>query len=290
MNYFLHILIMINIYIILTTSTNLLVGVTNLVSLGQAAFYGLGAYFTVFALVILHLPFIPTLVLSMLLTGLISLFIAYSSLRLRDDYFILATLGFQLITYSILYNWIAVTRGPYGIPGIPSPKLFGIIKISGVIPFFIVSSILMIIVIFTFYKLIYSPFGRVLKGIRDDNISVLALGRNVAKFKIITFIISSSFLAIAGFIYATYITYIDPTSFNLDEAIFILSALLIGGTGNIKGPIVGAIFMVLLPEIFRFLGLPDSVAANLRQIFYGLSLIIFMRYRPIGLAGDYNIK
>jgi len=290
MNYIFHIVIMINIYIILCVSTNLLVGMTNLLSLGQAAFYGIGAYIAVLSLMILNLPMIPTILLVMIGTAIASLLIAYPSLRLKGDYFVLATLGFQLIFFTILYNWVSVTRGPYGIPGIPSPKLFGIISISGLIPFLILSSIFSVLIVFIFFKLVHSPFGRVLKGIRDDEIAVLSLGRNVTSFKIWAFVISSAFIGIGGFIYATYVSYIDPTSFNLDEAIFILAALLIGGTGNIKGPVVGAVFVVVLPELLRFVGFPDSVAANLRQIVYGLTLIILMRYRPQGLAGDYKLQ
>ncbi len=281
---------MMNIYIILTVSTNLLVGMTNLLSLGQAAFYGIGAYLAVWALMILHIPLIPTIVLVMLGTAAFSLFIAYPTLRLKGDYFVLGTLGFQLIVFTILYNWVSVTRGPYGIPGIPSPKLFGLITISGLIPYLIFSLVMSLLTIFVFYKLIHSPFGRVLKGIRDDEIAILSLGRNVTAFKIWSFVISSAFIGVAGIIYATYVSYIDPTSFNLDEAIFILAAVLIGGTGNIRGPVVGAIFVVILPELLRFVGFPDAIAANMRQIIYGLSLIILMFYRPQGLAGEYRLR
>jgi len=290
MNYFFHIIIMINIYIILTVSSNLLVGMTNLVSLGQASFYGLGAYFTVFCLVVLQTPLLPTIIISMVLTSLISLLLALPSMKLKGDYFILVTLGFQMIVYTILYNWIPVTRGPYGIPGIPSPKLFGFFKIAGIIPYLILTTIIVFIIIFIFRRLINSPFGRVLKGIRDDEISSLALGKNVNQFKTTVFMISSAFIAVAGFIYATYVTYIDPTSFGLDESIFILSALLIGGIGNIKGPVAGAIFVVVLPEILRFVGLPSSTGANLRLIIYGLLIIILMRFRAEGIAGDFKVK
>ena len=281
---------MINIYVILTVSTNLLVGMTNLLSLGQAAFYGIGAYLAVFALMVLKLPLIPVIILVMIGTALFSLIIAYPSLRLKGDYFVLATLGFQLIVFTILYNLVSVTRGPYGIPGIPAPKLFGVMQISGLVPFLILSLILAIITIFVFYKLVHTPFGRALKGLRDDEIAISSLGRNVTVFKIWAFVISSAFIGIAGFIYAAYVSYIDPTSFNLDEAIFILAAVLIGGTGNIKGPVVGAIFVVVLPELLRFVGFPDSVAANLRQIVYGMSLIVLMLYRPQGIAGEYRLQ
>nr|NQU89624.1 branched-chain amino acid ABC transporter permease [Bacteroidota bacterium] len=288
MNYLLHILIMVNIYIILTVSANLIVGLANLLSLGQAAFYGIGAYITAWALMTLGLTLFPALLLSILITASIGFIIGIISLRLKDDYFILATLGFQIIIYTVLYNWISVTRGPYGIPGIPSPKLFGLVEIDGILPFFLLSSILAIAVIVIFRNLIYSPFGRALKAMRDDSIALLSLGRNITKLKTQAFTIASGFSAVSGFLFAAYITYIDPTSFNLDEAIFIISAVMIGGTGNIKGPLIGAAFVVILPEMLRFVGMPDNIAANMRMIIYGLILIVLMMFRRQGLAGDYK--
>ncbi|NLO03109.1 MAG: branched-chain amino acid ABC transporter permease [Bacteroidales bacterium] len=290
MEYVIHLIILINIYIILTTSSNLLVGLTNLLSLGQAALYGIGAYLSVLALMVFHWPLIPTLLFSMIITSLLSLLLAWPSLRLKGDYFVLATLGFQLIVFTILYNWVSVTRGPYGIPGIPAPKLLNNIEISGLWAFFVLSLVLVVVVVFLFHNLIHSPFGRALKGIRDDELSMQALGKNVTALKIQAFVISSAFIAISGFLYATYVSYIDPTSFNLDESIFILSALIVGGLGNIRGPVIGALVVILLPEALRFIGLPDSVAANMRQIIYGLALIVLMRFRPQGIAGNYSIK
>lgn len=288
MNYWLHIIIMINIYIILTVSTSMMTGLSNLLSLGQAAFYGIGAYITVLALKVMGLPLIPSVILAFLVTAIFAYLIGYVSLRLEGDYFILATLGFQIIVYTILYNWISLTKGPYGIPGVPSPKLFGICKINGIPSYLVLSSIFSGITIFIFHRLIHSPFGRALRGLRDDRISMLALGKNVNNLKIKSFVISSAFAALSGFIYASYITYIDPTSFNLDESIFIISAVLIGGTGRVRGPVAGAIFVVIIPELLRFVGMPDAVAANMRMIIYGLSLILIMRYRSQGIAGIYK--
>jgi branched-chain amino acid transport system permease protein len=290
MGYLIHIIILINIYIILTTSTNIVVGMVNMLSMGQAAFYGIGAYLSVLALMIFHWSIVPALLFTMVITGFTSLLVSWPSVRLKGDYFVLASLGFQLITFTILYNWVSVTKGPYGIPGIPSPVLAGGIKISGLWPFLALSCILAFIVISLFHRLIHSPFGRALKGVRDDELSMQALGKDIKVLKIQAFAISSSFIAIAGFLYATYISYIDPTSFNLDESIFILSALIVGGLGNIRGPVIGAIFIILIPEGLRFIGLPDSVAANLRQIIYGLALIVLMRYRPQGIGGTYTLK
>lgn len=286
MEYILHIIIMLNIYIIMVLSANLPVGMAKMLTMCQAAFYGIGAYVGTFFLMQYDLPFVVIGGIVMLITGLFSLLVSYASVKLKDDYFILATLGFQMIVYTILYNWTDVTRGPYGIPGIPSIKLLGVLPISGVWGYAILSSVLAVIVALLFYKMIKSPYGRALKAMRYDEQSVKALGRNTSMFKVETFFLSAAFSGLAGIIYASYVSYIDPTSFTLDESIFIITALFIGGVGNIKGPILGAMFVVVLPELLRFVGLPDAIAANMRQIIYGLVLVIIMFVRPQGLLGE----
>jgi branched-chain amino acid transport system permease protein len=281
---------MLNVYILLVLSANLPVGLANLLSICQAAFYGIGAYFSAYFLMQFNLPFIVIVLIVMGLTGLCSLIVSFASIKLKGDYFVLATLAFQMIIFTILYNWTSVTRGPYGIPGIPSVKLLGIWSVSGVYGYAILTTIISAVVIFVFKHLKYSPFGRVLTAIRSDELAVSSLGRNPIKFKTWAFFISAAFSGLAGLIYASYISYIDPTSFTIDESIFILTALFIGGIGNIKGPVLGAVFVVLLPEILRFVGLPDAIAANLRQIIYGLTLVLVMCFRPQGLWGKIVLK
>lgn len=290
MEYIFHILIMLNIYVMLVLSANLTIGMANLLTMCQAAFYGIGAYIGTFFLLQFNLPFVVIAFAVMLLTGLFSWLVSYASVRLKGDYFVIATMGFQLIVYTILYNWTDVTRGPYGIPGIPGIKLLGLFELSGVYAYFALSLVVAAIVVLVFYRLVKSPFGRTLNAIRADETMVQALGRNTVAFKAWAFFISAAVAGLAGVIYASYVSYIDPTSFTLDESIFIISALFIGGIGNIKGPILGALFVVLLPELLRFVGLPDSVAANLRQIIYGLALILVMYFRPQGLWGKTILK
>jgi len=290
MEYLLHIVIMLNIYILLVLSANLPVGLANLLSICQAAFYGIGAYFSAYFLMQFQLPFVVVALIVMALTGLCSLVVSFASVKLKGDYFVLATLAFQMIVFTILYNWTSVTRGPYGIPGIPSVKLLGIWSISGVYGYFILTTILSAVVIWIFTRLKFSPYGRVLTAIRSDELVVASLGRNPVRFKTWAFFISAGFSGLAGLIYASYISYIDPTSFTIDESIFILTALFIGGIGNIKGPVFGAVFVVLVPEILRFVGLPDAVAANLRQIIYGLCLCLIMYLKPHGLWGKIVLR
>jgi branched-chain amino acid transport system permease protein len=289
MNYILHIFIMINIYFILALSLNLLVGYTGLLSMCHAAFYGIGAYISTLAIMKLHIPFIPSLLLSVAGAILLSFLISIPSLRLKGDYFVLASLAFQIIIFTILYNWIGLTRGPYGIPGIPRPKLFGT-EIDSIPSYFIFSLIVAGICGVLLYLIKNSPFGRVLKAIREDEIATAALGKNVMKFKIIAFAIAAGFGAVPGVLFAGYMRYIDPTSFTLMESVFIISIIIIGGTGNISGPLIGTVLMVILPEILRFLSMPDAIAANMRQIIYGLLIILIMRYMPQGILGEYKFQ
>ena len=254
MEYILHIIIMLSIYAILVLSANLPVGMANLLTMCQAAFYGIGAYIGTYFLMQFNFPFVVLALIVMVATGLFSLLVSFASVKLKDDYFILATLGFQMIVYTILYNWTDVTRGPYGIPGIPTIKLFGVLPLSGVWGYVALVVVLAVVVGLFFYAIKKSPYGRVLRAMRRDEQAVKALGRNTTLFKMETFFLSAAFSGLAGVIYASYVSYIDPTSFTLDESIFIISALFIGGIGNIKGPVLGALFVVLLPEL-----LPKSV-------------------------------
>jgi len=289
MNYILHILIMIEIYLILGLSLNLLMGYGGLFSLAQAAFYGVGAYISALMMINLGMNFFLTLPFAILGCMLLALIVALPSLRLKGDYFMLATLSFQTLVFTILYNWIPVTRGPYGIPGIPSPVLFGF-KISEVWQFFLLGLVFTAAAVYIFKKLYHSPYGRALKAIRDNELLAVSLGKNTTQFKVTAFVISGGIAALAGALFAAYVSYIDPTSFTLDESIFIVTIIVVGGTGNLKGPIIGAFIILIIPEILRFLHIPDTIAPNIRQIIYGALIVLMMRLRPQGILGDYKFE
>ena len=289
MNYLFHIGIMIGIYGMLAYSTNLLTGFGGLLTMTQAAFYGLGAY--VYALLSHHYgwPFIATLPCAILFCGLIGWVLGLAVLRFRNETFVLATLGFQMIVYVILYNWTDLTRGPYGISGIARPSFFGM-AIESVPQFFFFTTVVSLLV-FGIMILIYrSSFALALKALRDDEAAAQTLGVSPQRQYVRAMIISSALAAIPGVCFASYVTYIDPTSFTLSESIFIVSILLVGGSGNLKGPFCGVLFMLLLPEILRFVGMPDAIAANMREIIYGILLILLMYLRPQGIAGAYAVK
>jgi len=280
---------MISIYTILTLSLNLPIGYAGLLSLAQAAFYGIGAYAMTLLMMNQGFSFLGAMAAAIILSSILSILVSYPSIRLKGDYFILASLAFQIIIFTILYNWTDLTRGPYGIPGIPRPEVLGI-RFDNLYKFFALSGGIALIIFLITKRLYSSSFGLVLKAIREDELSAISIGKNVKRFKILAFAISSGITAIAGALYASYVTYIDPTSFNLDESIFILSIVIVGGSGNMRGPIIGTLLMLLLPEGLRLIGIPDSVAANVRQIIYAMILILLMRFRPQGLAGEYRFE
>lgn len=288
MAYVFHILVMLNIYIILVLSLNLPSGMSNLLTLCQAAFYGIGAYIGTFFLMRFNFSFLLIVAVVVLVNGLLSLIISFASIKLKGDYFVLASLGFQMIVYSILYNAVNLTNGPFGISGIPSIRLIGGHALSSVTEYLVLTLLVVLATVGVSIILGKSPFGRALRAFRSSELPMVALGRNPVAYKAWTFFFSAAFAGIAGVLYASYASYIDPTLFTLDVSLFLVSALFVGGTGNVKGPILGAVFVVLFPELLRFIGMPEGIAASLRMVVYGIALLLIVFFRPQGLMGENN--
>lgn len=287
MEYFLHILILIGIYVILSVSLNLIVGYTGLLSVAHAAFYGVGAYVAALLAIKFHSPFLVNIILAIVFGGLLGAMVGIPTLRTRDDYFMVTTFVFQVIIFSIFNNWVSFTGGPMGLPGIPAPSFFGW-RIESHLDYLIVVLVFSLLVVILSLQIGHSPFGRVLKAIREDEIFSQAHGKNIAFFKIAIFVIGAGMASVAGLVYAYYISFIEPTSFTVMESIFIISIVIIGGAGNIWGSIVGATFLVALPEALRFIGMPNAIAANIQQLIYGALLVLCMLYRPQGFLGEYS--
>lgn len=289
MDYLIHILVMIGIYLILSYSLNLLIGFSGLLSLCHAAFYGIGAYIYTLISTKLGFSFLTSTLIAFIGTGIIAFLVSLPSLKFRGDFFVIVTLGFQMIFFVIADNWISLTSGPYGITGIPRPVIFGW-KINKTWEFLIIVLIFDLIFCSFLFLLYNSPFGLILKSLREDEKAAEALGKSSFSYFLKAFVLSGSIASISGALFASYMTYIDPTSFTLDESIFLVTILLLGGSGNKIGPFLGVLIMILVPEALRFLGLPDSIAANLRQIIYGIALIVLMYFRPKGMAGEFEVK
>jgi branched-chain amino acid transport system permease protein len=287
MSYIFNILIVCEIYLILALAMNLLAGYSGLLSLSQAAFYGTGAYATALLLTRWHFSFPAALLAAILFSMVCCLPVIWFAIRLRDLFFTLATLSWQIVVFAVLYNWNSVTNGAIGITGIPKPNLLGVPLVSGG-AFAVFGGVVTVIVLAFFLFLQKTPFIRVLQGIRDDQLAMMTFGKRPGYYKAVAILISSAVAAIAGALFATYYSFVDPTSFTFDESILILSIVLIGGLGSIRGAVAGALFYVLLPEALRFLAVPDNFAANLRMMIYALVLILVVRYRPNGFFGKYK--
>ncbi len=287
MDLFLHLCIMIAIYIIFALSLNLEVGYTGLFNFGHVAFFGIGAYTS--ALLTLHrVPFELSLLLALAMACLWGFLLSLPSLRLRGDYFGIATLGFGEIIRMVFQNEVWLTKGPMGLPGIPKPTLFSYrfatlhLYLSLVLAFTILTFLILRVIL-------RSPFGRVLKAIREDEIAAAALGKNVLRFRIKSFVIGSLFAGLAGALWAHYTTFISPGDFTLLETILVLLIVVLGGKGTEWGPVLGAIVLIFFQESLRFLRLPAEWTrhlAPLQQMIFGGLLILLMIFRPEGLIRE----
>lgn len=286
--YFIHLLILIGIYFILAISLQLSLGYSGLLNLGHIAFFGIGAY----AYAILALGGLSS-IFCLLIAGIISALFGYllsiPTNKLKGDYLALMSLGFSFVIYAILLNWTKLTRGPLGLPGIPRPIIFGF-DFSGNLSFFILVLIIATASYLFLHRLVKSPFGRALEATRDDELATRSLGKNTFRLKSISLIISAFIAGITGSLFAPYITFIDPSSFMFTNLIPILLIVIIGGIASLSGTFFAVIAVVLLPELFRFIGLPSEILGPVRQIFYALVLILIVYFKPRGFYGKINLE
>lgn len=299
MNYLLHLIIYFSIYGILALSLNLVVGYCGLMTLAHSAYFAVGAY--TYSLLALNLEwgFLPAATAAAAVAMLLSLAVSLPAWRFRGDLFVMVSLAVQALIFSLLQNWTSpdaplgswrnLTNGPFGIPGVPKPVLFG--WRADTIPEYVLLSLGTLCACgFIVWRLVTAPWGRLLKCLRDDELAARSLGKNTRKAKLEAFAFACGFAAVAGALYAGYVGYVDPSSASLDESILMLCMVLVGGVGNFKGPLVGAAVLIALPEILRFAQFPDSIAANLRLLIYGLLLVLMAHFRPRGLAGEYRFQ
>jgi branched-chain amino acid transport system permease protein len=274
--YVLHLAILAGIYIILTLSLNLIVGYGGQVSLGHAAFYGLGAYASALVSLHGHFPWPLAALSAMVVAGACGLGLGLPTLRLKEDYLAVVTLGFGVIMDLVFLN-LEITGGPDGLVGIPAPNLLGLslrppILYLGLVYFLVGLSLALA------WRLVNSYHGRALKAIRDHEVTAQVMGINTPAYKVAIFTLAAALAGLAGSLYAHYISFINPESFGLHTSILILAMVVLGGMGSIAGSVLGAVALSLLPEMLRqFHGYQDLV--------YGAILVGLLIWRPQGLLG-----
>ena len=280
--YVLQVLVFVGLYVVLVLSLNLLNGYIGLLAIGHAAFYGIGAYASAKLSIDFGLPFIVVFFLSGIITSAFGYLLGRPTLNLSGVYLALATLGFNVIVWLVLLNWMDFTNGPLGIMDIPPPNLFGY-EISSRTDYYYLVLFMVVATLFSMHRLVHSRFGRALVAIREDDLAARASGIDTTRYKVQAFMISAFYAGLAGSFYAHFVKYISPDSFTHMESFAILAMLALGGGGNLVGPVVGATILTVIPELFRFLH-------EYRMFVYGGILVAVMLIRPNGLFGGRQIS
>jgi len=287
MDYLLHIAVMVALYSILAGSFNLLIGFAGLFALSHAAFFGVGAYATAILATRYGVPFPWPLLAGVALTASVGLLIALPALRVRDEYLVIVTLALQIIAVAVMTNWTSLTGGTDGIAGVPKVTLAGI-RLDTPGQFLPVAVLFAALCIWLAWRLAASPFGRALRAMRENEAAAQAVGKDVVAMKLIVFAASAGLASIAGALFAHYISFVSAPSFTIEATIYILAMVILGGTGNLAGSVLGASILVVLPELLKFVDLPPDIADKLRQVLYGLILIVMLRLRPQGLLPEHD--
>ncbi len=270
-------------------SLNIALGYVGMINLAHIAFYGIGAYTSAILTVRYDQPFVVAFVVAGILASICGWLVTVITNKLKGDYFALGTLGFAFVMYAIFLNWSSITRGPLGIPGIPKPEIFGKI-IFQPSSYLIFAAIVLGITWFILWRLGRSRYGTLLQAVRDDSIGAQSLGKNIFRLKAEAMMFSAFFAGIAGSLYAHYISFIDPSTFYLNDIIIILTMVIVGGLVSLRGSFLAAVIIILLPEMLRFVSLPSSMIGPMRQIMYALLLIVILMYRPRGLFGKVDLE
>lgn len=278
MEYLTSLLVLIGLYIILSSSFNLIIGFGGLISIAHPVFFALGAY----TVGVLGVQFDLHPVLSVVAGGAVALLASFMlslpSLRISGDYLLVTSIGFQLGLLEVIKN-LDFLGGASGLSGIPN-----VVQTNRSLVFALVSLALAAACVLAIRALVRSPFGRAIQAMRDDELAFSALGRNAMNIKITIFAIGSGMAGVAGGIYAYYYQYITPDQFMILQSAMILTMVVVGGMGSVYGPVIGALLLIVLPEAITFLKLPDGILGPLQGVIFTLLVILFLFLRPQGLV------
>lgn len=269
-------LIICAINVLLALGLDFVLGYAGQLNLGQSAFYGIGAYASTLLITILGIPFWPAFVCAVILSGLAGMILSLFAVRLRGHYLAIASLGFAVITYQILLNWISLTQGPLGIYGIMPPPSIAGFEFSDLRNMFYLVAGVAFLAFLLLDQLVRSPVGETLTALREDEVSATSLGINAKTWKVFAFAVSSALAGAAGCFYAPFVGTLVPDAFIITESFTILAMVIVGGMGTLVGPVFGAILLTILPELLRGIG-------DLRLIVYGLAVTLVVLFMPGGL-------
>lgn len=273
-NYGIYILTLWAVYVMAGMGLNLTVGYAGQISLGQAAFWGIGAYTTAIALKA-GLPFFAALPMAALLCFAVGLLLGFPALRVQHHYLAFATLGFNVLVFLVIRNEDWLTGGTFGINNIPRPTLFGW-QIRTPIDFFHFTWIATVLLGVAMALLLRSPWGRAFAALRDNPIRAESVGIDTTFYTLVAFAIGAAYAGIAGAFFAPLVGFIEPAPFGVSTSLSMLLMVIAGGSGRLFGPALGAVVVVLLPEWLRF-------AAEWYLAIFGVLIVVMMVWLPGGL-------
>ena len=270
------------VYLMATFGLNLTVGYAGQMSLGQAAFFGIGAYH---AAILLKMgwPIFVVLPIAGIACFAIGLILGFPALRVQHHYLAFATLGFNVLVYLVMRNEERITGGTFGISGIPRPTVLGM-STDGHLAFFYFTFVSLIILASALWWLLRSPWGRAFAALRDNPIRAESLGVNITAYTLLAFAIGAACAGIGGVYYASLVEFIEPGPFHFSTSLLMLLAVIVGGSGRFMGPVVGTVIIILLPELLR--------SSNVEWLkfmqkwylaFFGVAVIALMIWLPGGI-------
>lgn len=284
-NYILSTLILVGLYAIVCTGLTLLMGFAGQISLGHAAFYGIGAYSSAYVTAKLSLTPLIGIFVGAVIAAVVAVIIGVPTFKLKEHYLALATLGFGVIIFTFFKEWTPITGGLNGFFSIPPLKLFGFSFTTDFSFYYLIWAVVILGIVFA-KNITQSRVGRALLSIHGSEPASDAVGVNIMKYKLQTFVLSAVYASVAGSLYAHYITFINPQLFDAMTSILILIMVVIGGVGSVWGGLVGAVVYVLLGEVLKEI-VPiffTGTGGEYEVVFFGLLLVVILIYMPNGLA------
>ena len=280
MEYILTIMVLIAIFVILSSSYNLVIGYGGLATVAHPIFYALGAYTSALLGIHFGLPAVVCVLAGAIVAIIASVLLALSALRVSGDYLLIASLGFQLGLLQVIKNF-EFTGGPGGLSAIPN-------TITGpwrTPVYLFVCGGVAVLTVWLISRIVHGPYGRAITAMRDEELAFSALGRNAMTIKVVVFAIGCGIAGIAGGLYAFYFQYVSPEQFEVLHSAAMLTMVVLGGMGTTFGPVVGAVVLIAIPQAITFLNLPPAVMAPMQGIIFTTLVMLFLFLRPSGLVG-----
>jgi branched-chain amino acid transport system permease protein len=280
------------VYVMATMGLNLTTGYAGQMSLGQAAFFGLGAYIDAILTTKLGVSFWVVIPIAAVACFIVGLALGFPALRVQHHYLAFATLGFNVLVYLVMRNEEALTGGTFGLSNVPRPHFLGW-SLDSERAYFWFTLASLVVVAVLMRLLLRSPWGRAFAALRDNPIRAESLGINITAYTLLAFAIGAAYGGVGGVFYAGLVQYVEPSTFYFTTSLMMLLAVILGGAGRFFGPVLGTVIVILLPEVLRS---SESPALQFMQKWYlvafGVALVVLMVWLPGGLLsiGDRRVR